>query len=543
MSIKNLDSNTLREMFHYGLTVLEQNKQLVDSLNVFPVPDGDTGSNMALTLQSAIRELDKTESDRACDVVEALSKGALKGARGNSGVILSQLFRGLYKGIKDKEVLSVADMANGLENGVVMAYKAVMKPREGTVLTVSRAFSDAAHAYLEASGANADFIEMMKSAVAAGNETLERTPEMLDVLKQAGVVDSGGKGLMIIYEGWLCSLTGEEFVLPESSSGFVQEPENVAEEEIQVFEYHVSFLIRDLQLKDEADIDRLQGRLTIIGGNVSVKREMDSIHVFVDTDMPGKVIQYALRFGKLVNIGIKNLLLDDYTEEQVNGPATPQPKKAYGMVVVAVGDGFKNIFHELQVDGFVEGGQTMNPSTEDIYNAIVKQNAECVYVFPNNGNIVMAAQQAAEMANCEVHVIPTKTVPQGIAAVLAFNPEASAEDNETLMQEVVAGVKTGEVTYAIRDSSFNGLSIHKGDIMGMNGKEILNLGNSIPEVTIQLIEKMYSGEGLMTLYYGQDVSEEDAIALSEVLRDRFPDCDIDIQSGGQPLYYYILSLE
>lgn len=556
VNIAKIDGGLLKEMIHNGLMLLERNKKAVDALNVFPVPDGDTGTNMSLTLRSAAKEVEKTQSESAGEVAEAMSRGALKGARGNSGVILSQLFRGFYKGVQGKAELSPADMAAAFRGGVEMAYKAVMKPREGTVLTVSRGFADAAVASAERQGAEADMILMMEEALAAGQATLERTPEMLDVLKQAGVVDAGGKGLLIIYEGWLGALRGEEIegeaeegapaAQPEQDQAAGEEALSAAAGSLQeiTFGYCTEFIVTHLKEGvGEEDVDRLKGRLSIIGDSLVVVGDESVIKVHVHTNMPGKALQYALRLGELSNIKIDNMREQHRSLVVKAAEAAPAPRKPYGMVTVAAGKGIRAIFKDLQVEGFVEGGQTMNPSTEDILEAVKALNADCVYVLPNNSNIIMAARQAAELAECEVHVIPTKTVPQGLAAVLAFNPDADGQHNEQEMTEAISTVKTGQVTFAVRDSNFDGLDIHKDDIMGMNEGKIEVLGASIQKVTLELVEKMRTDEEIITLYYGQDVSEDEALALRDDLRERYPDCDVEAHNAGQPLYYYILSLE
>lgn len=556
VNIAKIDGGLLKEMIHNGLMLLERNKKAVDALNVFPVPDGDTGTNMSLTLRSAAKEVEKTQSESAGEVAEAMSRGALKGARGNSGVILSQLFRGFYKGVQGKAELSPADMAAAFRGGVEMAYKAVMKPREGTVLTVSRGFADAAVASAERQGAEADMILMMEEALAAGQATLERTPEMLDVLKQAGVVDAGGKGLLIIYEGWLGALRGEEIEGEAEEGAPASQPEQdqtAGEEALSAaagslqeitFGYCTEFIVTHLKEGvGEEDVDRLKGRLSIIGDSLVVVGDESVIKVHVHTNMPGKALQYALRLGELSNIKIDNMREQHRSLVVKAAEAAPAPRKPYGMVTVAAGKGIRAIFKDLQVEGFVEGGQTMNPSTEDILEAVKALNADCVYVLPNNSNIIMAARQAAELAECEVHVIPTKTVPQGLAAVLAFNPDADGQHNEQEMTEAISTVKTGQVTFAVRDSNFDGLDIHKDDIMGMNEGKIEVLGASIQKVTLELVEKMRTDEEIITLYYGQDVSEDEALALRDDLRERYPDCDVEAHNAGQPLYYYILSLE
>jgi len=546
LSNTTINAELFREMIHSGAMLLEQHRQEVDSLNVFPVPDGDTGTNMAMTMRSTLREVSQEQGKTVGELANAMARGALKGARGNSGVILSQLFRGFAKGVQGMENIGTREMANAFNMGVDMAYKAIMKPREGTILTVSRGFAQGA---LEAAEENDDLVAVMRAAMQAGQATLAKTPDMLEVLKQAGVVDSGGKGLLYVYEGWLCALTGEE-VSGEMEDYAAQTPAEVrvpvsaaagSEQEI-VFGYCTELIVVNLRNVTDEDVERLKGRLSIIGDSLVVVCDGEVIKIHVHTNMPGKVLQYALRMGDLTSIKVENMreqhsnLLQDMQPQD-------QPKKPFGMVTVAAGEGNRAIFMDLQCNGFVEGGQTMNPSTEDILKAIEAENADCVFVFPNNSNIILAAQQTVELAGCRVFVIPTKSMPQGVAAVLAFNPELSGEENARSMTEAMARVKTGSVTFAVRDSAYKDMTIHDGDIMGMKGSEISALGHDPNQVAMELVADMMEDEEIITVYYGHEATEEMAEKLRTQLEEAYPDCDVEMQFGGQPLYYYIISLE
>ncbi len=545
MILNRIDGALLKEMVTNGAILLERKKEEINALNVFPVPDGDTGTNMSLTMKSAVSEMANAEVNGVSTMAEALSRGALKGARGNSGVILSQLFRGFYTRLKSSEVVDGKAFAEALKGGVGTAYKAVMKPREGTILTVSRAVADAA---LEAAEQSEDIIEIMRMALKHGREILLKTPDMLDVLKQAGVVDAGGQGLLLIYEGYLAAISGEEPIgdIAELGTTTVSSVGQLpmVDEEI-TFGYCTEFFITNLYKNvSDQDVDRLKNRCNMLGDSVVVVGDHDLVKIHVHTDMPGKILQYALRLGELSNIKIDNMR-EQHRSIINEAPAKPaEPKKHSAVVSVAAGTGFASIFRDLGVDYVVEGGQTMNPSTDDIADAIQKANAENVFVLPNNSNIIMAAQQAGEIVDSNVFVIKTKTVSQGITAMLEYQPDAPAEDVQQAMEESKSYVTTGQITFAVRDSSFDGQEIKEGDIIGLIDGKIAAVGNDIDAVGRELADKMMSEDAeIITVYRGEDTKEADGEAFAESIQDKYDDCDVELQYGGQPLYYYIISVE
>lgn len=554
-----ITGSQLREMIKAAAALLESLKEDINALNVFPVPDGDTGTNMSLTLMSAWREVQGETSDDPKRVAAALSRGALKGARGNSGVILSQLFRGFAKGVGDaSDEVTGGILANALTEGVSMAYKAVMKPKEGTILTVARAVADAAQQEAAQGG---DPVAVFNSAIASGEETLRRTPDMLPVLKQAGVVDSGGKGLMVIYAAFRMVLTGQEVssewvdalnasmsALPEQAKpelGTGASSQDLGEIE---FGYCTEFFIRHLKNpSDDTQIDRLRDGLAEFGDSLVVVGDTDLIKVHVHSNEPGRALQLAIQLGELSNIKIDNMreqhrsLLSE--AEAAQQPKTPE--KDYGICAVAAGKGLENVFMDLGVDHVILGGQTMNPSIEDIAEAVNSVNAKCVFVLPNNSNIIMAAQQAEAL--CEgkqVVVLPTKSIPQGISAVLAFHPERTVLENQEAMVEAYAEVKTGQVTYAVRDSSYEGGDIHEGEIMGLMDGKIVCTGSAIDQTAMDLVGKMATaGDEIVTVFYGEEIAEDQAQAFVEDLQEAYPECEIELYAGGQPLYYYLFSVE
>jgi len=544
-----LDGAMLRGMLANAAHNLELHREEVDALNVFPVPDGDTGTNMSLTLRSSANAALAAQGDALTQIAEAMSRGALKGARGNSGVILSQLLRGFFRSVQGKDDVDAEGFAAALDNGVQMAYKAVMKPREGTILTVSRAIAEAAVASAERQDAIDDVLE---EAIEAGHAMLQRTPEMLEALKQAGVVDSGGMGLMVICEGFLAAIRGEEAV--DMAQAFAQARVSAAPEinfsaaaaddsDIE-FGYCTEFIIGVEKGDHSEDEERLKARLSLIGDSMVVVADEDYIKVHVHSNMPGKVLQYALKIGTLHNIKIENMR--EQHQNLLFGEAAPEkrePSKEYAILTVAAGEGLHNIFSDMGVEGFVEGGQTMNPSTEDIVSAIEGLDAKVVFVLPNNGNIIMTARQADELVDARVIVLPTKTVPQGIAAVLAFDPSRTPEENEAAMTRAFGEVKTGQVTYAVRDSEYDGQKIKEGNIMGLAEGKIVAVGEDLSETTLALMEKMGEDAEIITLYYGQDMTEDDAQAMADRIGELFPDADVEVYEGGQPLYYYIISAE
>lgn len=550
IQFKTIDGLLLRDMVVAGAALLEKNREAVDALNVFPVPDGDTGTNMSLTMQSATREVNSKEFLRADEAANALAKGALRGARGNSGVITSQLYRGFAKALSGVEKITPMQFALALQKGAEMAYKAVMKPKEGTILTVARVIAE--DAVKQAQQTPDDYDALMTTMLRSGEAILKRTPDMLPPLKQAGVVDSGGRGLLLIYMGYAAVLRGEDINLADEGAeeAGVDSADDWHDLSGEIHHaYCTEFTI--INFKDdcnEHDVDSFRRRLNRIGDCVQVTGDLTETKVHVHTNNPGNAIEYGLELGELTNLKIDNLLAMKRELEKANQQEQPaeeaQPEKEFGMVAVSLGEGFSNIFRDLTVDCIVEGGQTMNPSTDDILQAVNSVPARCVFIFPNNGNVVMAAQQAAELSGKEVHVIPTKNVAMGIAAAVAFQPDASSEENAARMAEAAQHVKTGTVTYAVRDSEFNGVQIKEGDIIGLHNGQIEHSGSSIHDVVMEMMKAIMTDEDeIITVYYGADTSEEDAQALSEEIAAAYPDCDCECLLGGQPLYYYLISVE
>ena len=548
IQVQAIDGLLLREMVLAGAALLEKNREAVDALNVFPVPDGDTGTNMSLTMASATREINSREFTRADEAAEALSKGALRGARGNSGVITSQLFRGFAKSLKGVEKITPVDFAAALQKGADTAYKAVMKPKEGTILTVARTIAE--DAVRQAQAAPDDFDALFTVILQSGEAILKRTPEMLPVLKQAGVVDAGGKGLLLIYTGYAAVLRGEAIdSLAPDEEGSAAEAEFVddhdALEEVP-FAYHTAFTV--CRIKDtvqESDIDHFRRRLNRVGDLVHMTVEPDKIKVHLHTNEPGRVLEYGMEIGELTDLSLENLLerrREKIREEEA--AAAKEPPKPFGMVSVSLGQGFSDILKDLQVDAIVEGGQTMNPSIEDLQKAIDSVNAETIFVFPNNGNIILAAQQAAKLSEKNVVVIPTKNVAMGIAAAVAFQPDLSAEENAQRMNEAAQKVRTSTITYAVRDSDFEDMHISEGDIIGLHNGKVEFKADNVHDVAIQMMREIITeDDGLITIYYGADTAEEDAKALGEEFEELYPDCDVEVHAGGQPLYYYLIAVE
>ena len=547
--LKTLNSTDFRKMISSGARMLEINRAKVDALNVFPVPDGDTGTNMSLTLQSAVKEMNACSSNRFQEICDAVSKGALRGARGNSGVISSQILRGICSVLREcPQTFDTKTFAKALEAGTKVAYSAVSIPKEGTILTVVRLMSESAG---KLASKNKDFVEFFKAVIAVGDEALAQTPELLPVLKKAGVVDSGGVGLMTIMRGFLAALTGEEVGgdIPTEAVDTKKEPEfgdnsdiiNLDLGEIQ-FAYCTEFFIIHLkQMTTLADIDRLKERLMTLGDSVICIGDLELVKVHVHTNTPGIALTFALELGELDRIKIENML----EENRERKAKLEAEKKEMGMLAICAGEGLAEIFKDLTVDRVIEGGQTMNPSASDIADAVQKINASNVFVFPNNSNIILAAEQAKGLVtNRTIHVIPTKSVPQGFAAALAFNPDVSVEENKISMIHAIDGVASGQVTYASRNTTMNGFKLKEGDIIGLDSKKILAKGDDVSETTLQLIKKMKRDEHeMITLYYGEGVTEEECEALAANVSEAFPDCDVDYHYGGQPVYYYMVSLE
>ena len=544
---KTINSNELRKMILVGAKQLEINRAKVDALNVFPVPDGDTGTNMSLTMQSCVKEMTACQSNAFIDVCDSISKGALKGARGNSGVILSQILKGLCSVIRKAEKVDTKTFAKAFEAGTKVAYGAVSVPKEGTILTVIRMMSEAAG---KIASKRKNIEEFFQDIIAEGERALALTPELLPVLKKAGVVDSGGVGLMTIIKGFNAALTGEEvddsYPEAEATSDESEFGDNSAILGMDIGEiqyaYCTEFFIINLKKSTTLSaIDRLREKLLAIGDSVICIGDLELVKVHVHTNQPGKALTYALELGELERPKIENMLEQN---RQLKAKLDAE-KKEMGMLAICTGAGLSEIFRDLSVDRIIEGGQTMNPSASDIAGAVQKINAEHVFVFPNNKNITLAAEQAKNLVeNKTIHVIPTKNVPQGFAAALEFNPEVSAEENKINMIHALDNVKVGQVTYAVRNTSLNGFTIKEGDIIGLDDKKILAKSHSLEETVMKLIARMKEDfHQVITLYYGEDVKEEEAEALAASIAEKYPDCDVDFHNGGQSVYYYILSLE
>ncbi len=559
MALKTIDAKMLSRMFLAGAKNLDSKKEWINELNVFPVPDGDTGTNMTMTIISAAKEVAAVDMGNMTAVCKAISSGSLRGARGNSGVILSQLFRGFTKSIADKKELNAADLCVAFDKAVETAYKAVMKPKEGTILTVAKGGAVKATELLEEGRTELnDFIgEVLRHM----EEVLAGTPELLPVLKQAGVVDSGGQGLVEVIRGAYEAFQGKEIDLTQAvsmssgsaSSGKSSSYQVQAEADIK-FGYCTEFIImlnKTFNIKMEMDF---KAYLESIGDSIVVVADDDIVKVHVHTNDPGFAIQKALKYGALSNLKIDNMRLEHQeklfkmSEKEGAKEVEETPvmeKKDTAFIAVSIGEGLNEIFKGLGVDYIIEGGQTMNPSTEDMLNAIEKVNADHVIILPNNKNIILAANQAKSLVeDKEIFVVPTKTVPQGITAVINYVPDLSAEENVSVMEEEIGKVKTGQVTYAVRDTSIDDKEIKQGDYMGLGDHGILSVGENKDAVALQMVKEMMDDEAeLISIYYGEDISEAEAEAFSREVGDLYPDCDIELQYGGQPIYYYVVSAE
>ena len=552
MATKVIDAQLLQKAFIAGAYNLERNKDYINELNVFPVPDGDTGSNMSLTIMAAAREVSALENPSMDELSKKISSGSL---RGNSGVILSQLLRGFCKEIKGKKQITVSVLADGFVRAVETAYKAVMKPKEGTILTVAKGVAEKA---VELSEMDMDFETLGQEILDHGNEVLKQTPELLPVLKEAGVVDSGGQGLMEFLTGAYNGLTGKEEIKEPVTSGGAAKAQTMSSEEIDTshikYGYCTEFIIM-LEKEYNAEIEaKFKEFLTSIGDSLVVVSDDEIVKVHVHTNHPGLAFEKGLEYGSLTSMKVDNMR-EEHKEKVIHEQdrkkaaeqeaAKEEPKKPFGFVAVSVGEGLNDIFKDLGVDHIIEGGQTMNPSTEDVLDAISKVNAETVFVFPNNKNIILAANQAAEIEEeKQVIVIPTKTIPQGISALISFDETATAEANQAGMEDAITAVKSGQVTYAVRDTSIDGKEIKTGDYMGIDDAGIQAVGQDITEVVKDLIGAMADEDSeLLSIYYGSDVEEEKANALVEAVQAAYPDFEVEAHAGGQPIYYYILSLE
>ncbi len=556
MIVHSVDGDLLRSLFLGGAANLELNRAYVDSLNVFPVPDGDTGTNMSMTMQGAIKELSAVPSGASVSaVMDAVAIGALKSARGNSGVILSQLFRGFSAALKGAETFTAAEFANALDSGSKKAYKAVMRPKEGTILTVSRMISEACVEQINEDAA-LSFNDLMSLVLSSGEDALNQTPDLLPVLKEAGVVDSGGMGLLCVYRGFMAVLNGEEISSaaseekPEPEKSYLGEEqgeaanlEGFSTEDIEFGYCSEFFIIHLIEGFGEAELDKIRSHYNQIGDSLVLAHGDDFVKVHVHSNCPGDVLQFALQFGELDKLKIENMR----EQNRQLLAARKQSEKEYAILAVSAGVGIDEVFHSIGVEQLISGGQTMNPSIDTIVNAVKNCNARNVFVLPNNSNIILAAQQAEELCEANVIVLPTKTIPQGITAAMAFNPDASVEENEEAMAEAINNVVSGAVTYAIRDTSFNGNQIHEGDIIGLMDNEIVSVQSSVNDAVRDLISQMTEKAGIddpiVNLYYGDNVDSDSAEALVEVLQALMPDSEFILTPGEQPLYYYYLSVE
>ncbi|XVM06095.1 DAK2 domain-containing protein [Bacillus subtilis] len=553
MSIRTLNGRTFAEMILAGAQNLSQNASAVDALNVFPVPDGDTGTNMNLSMTSGAREVEQMDTDDIGKVGSALSKGLLMGARGNSGVILSQLFRGFSKSIETKKEINALEFAAALQAGVDMAYKAVMKPVEGTILTVAK---DAAKKAMILAEKETDITALMIAVTEEAEASLNRTPELLPVLKEVGVVDSGGKGLLCVYEGFLASLKGEtvpqKAVLPSLDDMVSAEHHKSAQsmmntEDIE-FGFCTEVMVRLDQTKREFDEGTFRQDLSQFGDSLLVIADESLAKVHIHAEEPGNVLNYAQHYGELIKIKIENMR-EQHTSiiSQESKPAdneTPPAKQPYGIVTVAMGEGISDLFKSIGASVVIEGGQTMNPSTEDIVDAVKSVNADTVFILPNNSNIIMAANQAASVVDEQVFVIPAKTVPQGMSALLAFNPDQEAEANKANMLSAIQQVKSGQVTFSVRDTHIDGKDIKKGDFMGiLNGTIIGTSENQLSAAKMLLSEMIGEDDEIVTILYGEDASQEEAEQLEAFLSEKYEEIEVEIHNGKQPLYSYIVSAE
>lgn len=550
MKIQFVDGILLKKAFIGAANFLEQSKEEVNALNVFPVPDGDTGTNMSLTFQSAMKEILNLNEYSVEKVAMAASNGSLMGARGNSGVILSQLFRGLANGLKGKEKADAKELAKAFKLASDTAYKAVMKPTEGTILTVARECAEAA---ITLSKNEKDIVIFLDKVIQQGNIALNKTPDMLPVLKEAGVVDAGGKGLMVILAGAFKALTTNGEIKYETVASKKSEDTHFKKElstgEIK-FGYCTEFIVKNTK----EDVEHFKQELSKYGDSLLVVGGNDLIKVHVHTNNPGLVLEKGLSIGELHDIKIdnmrvqhRNLLVEedcDCIDNKVINLNEKKEKKKYSFITVAMGDGIASVFKDLNVDFIIPGGQTMNPSTEDILNGIKEVEGEDIIILPNNGNIVLAAEQAQKMSERKVHVFPTKSIPEGISALLAFNAEVNVEENLDNMKSAVQNVKTGQVTYAVRNTEINGTKISKDDIIGICKGDIKSSGKDIQETSLELLKKMVDEDTeLITIFYGNTIEEKEANKFGELAEKEFKDCDIEVIYGGQPIYYYIFSVE
>ena len=556
--MNSINGTTFKEMLAGGVKALELNRALIDELNVFPVPDGDTGTNMSLTISTAMREVGLADTNELDKIALAFSKGALKGARGNSGVILSQIFKGFAVALDNKTELTAKDFAEAMKKGTEIAYGAVTKPKEGTILTVIRVASENAVKF--AKGRNVDFVKFLSQVIEAGEQILAKTPEMLPVLAKAGVVDAGGRGLLTIFEGFYAVLTGEEIkmikddavrpaALIVNANGTEATEEDILVNDYDniTFQYCTEFFITHLNSTTTlSNIDKFRDYLMTIGDCVLVIGDLELVKTHVHTNHPDQALKAALKLGELDGVKIENMVEQNRKikgENDSKKKTKREPEKDFAMVSICAGDGLSAIFKDLMVDVVVEGGQTMNPSVYDILGAINSAGGKNVYVLPNNPNIIFAAEQAKELADVNVFVIPTTCTPEGISAALAFSPDCTAEENYENMKASFGGIKTVEVTHAVRNTRMNGFSVKEGDIIAISNKKIIAKSTSITEATLNSVRKVCADCDMVTLYYGEGVTENEAMHVAEVIEAEYPDLEVAAYYGGQPHYYYILSAE
>lgn len=555
MSVQTIDAKMLQKMFLAGAKGLEAKKEYINELNVFPVPDGDTGTNMTMTIMAAAKEVANLQNPTLTELGKAISSGSLRGARGNSGVIMSQIFRGFVKELKGLDIIDVTALGNGVQHAAETAYKAVMKPKEGTILTVAKAGADKSMDLL-VNGDTDDIIKFCDEVAAEMEEALLQTPELLPVLKQAGVVDSGGEGLMTFIRGALDALKGKatDFTVNTgTATRVVNGSVGASEEEDIRFGYCTEFIIM-LERGEDVVESQLKEYLQKIGDCVVVVADDDIVKVHVHTNDPGLAIQKALTYGSLTSMKIDNMREEHQEKvirdaqkasESASAPKKEEPRKENGFIAVAAGDGLADIFRDLGVDYVIEGGQTMNPSTDDVLSAIEQVNADNIFVLPNNGNIILAANQAKNLTeDKEVYVVPSKNIPQGIAAMISFVSGRSAAENAESMEEEMQLIKSGQVTYAVRDTNMDGKDIKQGDFMGLTDKTIVSVGSDLQGTAKELIESLLDEDSeLVSLYYGSDATKEQAEQLAEDIEKTHGDVEVEVQYGGQPVYSYFISVE
>lgn len=550
--INSINSVLFKQMLLGANQMLQNNKKMVDALNVFPVPDGDTGTNMSLTMTSVINEVKAIPNDDMTEIAKALSRGALKGARGNSGVILSQILKGISEGLVNIRTITAKDFANAMKRGTEVAYSAVTKPKEGTILTVIRVMTENALTFTKR---KIDIDDFFEKVLKVGEDVLNKTPDMLPVLKKAGVVDAGGRGLLFIFKGMYEILIGNDIPEQAEENDISNQFEQLTQdEEMELgdikYMYCTEFFITDIYPKvTEADIDKLRDLFLTLGDCVIVIGDLSLVKVHIHTNNPDRALKAALLLGELDKIKIDNMVhqnraIKEKKEKEQKEKEAVQQHKENALISIGAGDGISKIFREFNANYIVEGGQTMNPSVEDILDAINKVNADNVFILPNNKNIILASEQAKELATCNVFVIPTTDIPQGISVALAYNPEDTAENNDKKMRRELNNIKCGQITHAVRNTSIDGFDVNIGDYIGLDGKKIIAKSSEVSEVTIDTIGKLIDEDSeLVTLYYGAEVKEKEAEELAAKIEEKYPDLEVTYYYGGQPHYYYLIGIE